>query len=250
MLRRHSSSTLYSPASERRLARLPRMVPISPALAVFALAFVIASTIAGCRGGGANPGEEDLVIPFVQPTTSQRLCRNDEYPPDAPKFEEASDSDFRTATNGLGHVVLEEGSGPSPQQDWQVTVHYTGWLEDGCIFGSTYLLESEASFFVQGVIPGWRESILDMKVGERRRIKIPPDLGYGAAGSPPRIPANATLIFDVALSDAISGDDAWATATAAAESAYATATAVSKEVAATFTAIAEEATAEPDDSEE
>lgn len=218
-----------------------------PLISVVVLAFLLACAIVGCRGGGANPGEEDLVIPFVQPTTSPRVCQNDGYPPDSPRFDEVADVDFRTDANGLGHVVLSEGSGDTPEADWQVTVHYTGWLEDGCIFGSTYIGGQEASFFVVNVIPGWRQSILDMKVGERRRVKIPPELAYGAAGSPPRIPANATLFFDVLLADAITNEEAWSTATAIAEAAHATATAVSAEVQATFTAIAEEATAQAED---
>ncbi len=233
----------------KRQFRSTSITRIAPTLAVVALAFVVASIVAGCRGGGANPGEEDLVIPFVQPTPSERLCRNDEYPPNAPRFEEVEDTDYRTDAEGLGHIILTEGSGPVPEEDWQVTVHYTGWLESGCIFGSTYIGGQEASFFVLGVIPGWRQSILDMKVGERRRIRIPPELGYGVAGSPPRIPANATLVFDVVLSEAISNDDAWATATVIVDAAQKTATAVSEEVAATFTAIAEEATAEAEASD-
>ena len=79
-----------------------------------------------------------------------------------------------------------------------------------------------------------------MKVGERRRVRIPPDQAYGSAGSPPRIPANATLIFDIALIGAITNNDAVATATAVTEAAQTTATAVSEEISATITAVAEQ----------
>ena len=211
---------------------------------IVASGVVAALAAVGCRGGGANPGDDDLVIPFVEPTQSSRTCLNEIYPSAGPTFDEVSDDDYRPGANGVDYTILEEGDGPSPGDDWQYEVHYTGWLEDGCVFGTTYNTERAARFFLPYVIPGWRQSLADMNIGERRRIRIPPDLGYGQAGSPPRIPANAILIFDVKLVDGITGEDAMATATAVTEAARATITAVSEEVEATFTAIAEEATSE------
>jgi peptidylprolyl isomerase len=211
---------------------------------IVASGIIAALATTGCRGGGANPDENDLVIPFVEPTPSQRTCLNDIYPAEAPRFDEVSEADYRPSANGVDYVVMEEGDGETPDMGWQVNVHYTGWLEDGCVFGTTYNSEREARFFIAAVIPGWRQSLLDMKVGERRRVRIPPDLGYGQAGSPPRIPANATLYFDVSLLGGITREEAFATATAVSEAAAATVTAISEEVEATFTAIAEEATAE------
>ena len=219
--------------------------------AVIVVSGVIAALAAsGCRGGGANPGEDDLVIPFVAPTQSDRTCVNEVYPPDSPSFEEVSEADFRPGANGVDYVVLEEGDGESPEIDWQVEVKYTGWLEDGCVFGTTYGSGRDARFFLAYVIPGWRQSLLDMNIGERRRIRVPADQGYGEAGSPPRIPANATLYFDVALLGGITSEQAQSTATAVNEAVKATITAVSEEVEATFTAIAEEATAEADESQD
>ncbi len=219
--------------------------------AVIVVSGVMAAlTATACRGGGANPGEDDLVIPFVDPTQSSRTCLNEVYPSEGPRFEEVSDADYRPGANGVDYTILEEGDGPSPGPDWQYEVNYTGWLEDGCVFGTTYNTERAARFFLPFVIPGWRQSLEDMNIGERRRIRIPPDLGYGQAGSPPRIPANATLIFDIQLVDGITGEDARATATAVNEAALATITAVSEEVEATFTAIAEEATSEAEASEQ
>lgn len=218
-------------------------------------AIVVASGImavllaTGCRGGGANPGDDDLVIPFVQPTQSDRTCSNDIYPPDAPTFDEVADSELQPGANGVDYKVLEQGDGEKPEIDWQIEVKYTGWLDDGCVFGTTYGSGRNARFFLGFVIPGWRQSLLDMNIGERRRIRIPADQGYGEAGSPPRIPANATLYFDVTLLEGITSEQAQATATAVNEAAAATITAVSEEVEATFTAIAEEATAEAENSE-
>lgn len=210
-------------------------------MAAAALSAVLAGVaVVGCRGGGANPSAEDVVIPFVEPTVSDRLCQNATYPSDAPQFDEVGeDADWFTTSSGLRQVVLEEGGGASPSLDWRVTVRYTGWLADGCVFGTTYTTDDEVRFFLSDVIEGWRESMLDMQVGERRRIRIPPDLGYGASGRPPVIPSNAELVFDVELLKTIPPDDANATATAVSIAAAATITAVSEQVDATFTAEAE-----------
>lgn len=206
-----------------------------------ALSAVLAgATVVGCRGGGANPSAEDVVIPFVEPTVSDRLCQNATYPSDAPQFDEVGeDADWLTTASGLRQVVLKEGDGASPSPDWRVTVKYTGWLADGCVFGTTYTTDDEVRFFLSDVIQGWRESMQDMQVGERRRIRIPPDLGYGASGRPPVIPSNAELVFDVELVKTIPPEDANATATAVSIAAAATITAVSEQVDATFTAEAE-----------
>ena len=216
---------------------------------IIASGILAALATTACRGGGANPGEDDLVIPFVEPTLSKRTCLDEVYPPTAPRFEEVSDADFRPGSNGVDYAILQTGDGESPEIDWQVEVHYTGWLEDGCVFGTTYSNDRSAKFFLAYVIPGWRQSLLDMNIGERRRVRIPPDQGYGEAGSPPRIPANATLYFDVELLDGITSQQAMATATAVNEAAALTVTAISEEVRATFTAIAEEPTPDPESTE-
>ena len=207
----------------------------------FVLSGVLAAfAIVGCRGGGANPSAADIVIPLVEPTVSDRVCRNPDYPADAPQFEAVGDdAAWETSASGLRQVVLTAGDGVSPELDWRVTVKYTGWLEDGCIFGTTYIEQGEVRFFLSAVIPGWREAMLEMQEGERRRLSIPPDLGYGASGRPPVIPANAELVFDVTLVDAVSLADANATATAVSEAAAATITAISELVDETFTAEAE-----------
>jgi len=109
----------------------------------------------------------------------------------------------RITDSGLKIEDLAEGDGAIAEAGQSVTVHYTGWLEDGSKFDSSKDRDMPFSFRLGGgqVIRGWDEGVAGMKVGGTRKLTIPPQLGYGAAGAGGVIPPNATLIFEVELLD-------------------------------------------------
>lgn len=119
-----------------------------------------------------------------------------------PKGSNTVGAEIQTAS-GLKYVDRVIGTGASPSPGKQVTVHYTGTLENGTKFDSSVDRGQPFTFVigVGGVIKGWDEGVMTMKVGGKRKLIIPGNLGYGQAGSPPKIPSNATLLFDVELLD-------------------------------------------------
>lgn len=106
-----------------------------------------------------------------------------------------------TTESGLKYVDLVVGTGRPAELGDTATVHYTGWLESGKQFDSSRDRNEPFSFRVGAgrVIKGWNEGVLGMRVGGKRKLIIPPDLGYGARGAGSVIPPNATLTFEVEL---------------------------------------------------
>jgi peptidylprolyl isomerase len=110
-------------------------------------------------------------------------------------------ADATTTPSGLKYIDEAVGSGDAPAKGKSVRVHYTGTLTNGKKFDSSVDRKEPFEFTigVGQVIRGWDEGVMSMKVGGRRQLIIPADLGYGASGAPPAIPPNAELIFDVEL---------------------------------------------------
>ena len=103
--------------------------------------------------------------------------------------------------SGLKYEDTVEGDGAVAEAGQQVSVHYTGWLTDGSKFDSSKDRNMPFDFPLGAghVIRGWDEGVQGMKIGGTRKLTIPPQLGYGAAGAGGVIPPNATLIFEVEL---------------------------------------------------
>ena len=124
---------------------------------------------------------------------------------DAPK-ENVKHGDTTITPSGLKYIDMKVGKGAMPQQGQTITVNYTGRLTNGKIFdsnidpSSTHKQPFTTAIGVGKVIKGWDEGMISMKVGGKRRLIVPGDLGYGPNGTPDgKIPPNATLVFDVEL---------------------------------------------------
>jgi len=110
---------------------------------------------------------------------------------------------FDETKSGLRYQIIQKGTGKAAEAGKTVSVHYKGQLADGTVFDSSYKRNAPLDFQVGvgQVIAGWDEGICLLNVGDKARLVIPSDLGYGAAGAGGVIPPDATLVFDVELMD-------------------------------------------------
>lgn len=159
-------------------------------------AALLASVFAGCGG-------DDEAAPTAAATTATAraegtpVTSSDGNAPGVPVL----DGQVQRTASGLGYIDEQVGNGASPQRGQQVTVHYTGWLTNGKKFDSSRDRGQPFVFPIGAgrVIAGWDEGVATMKVGGKRRLIIPANLGYGARGAGAAIPPNSVLIFDVEL---------------------------------------------------
>jgi FKBP-type peptidyl-prolyl cis-trans isomerase len=114
----------------------------------------------------------------------------------------STNSETITTASGLKYQVLKRGTGTvAPKASNTVKVHYHGTLLDGTVFDSSVERGAPISFPLSRVIPGWTEGVQLMKVGDKFKFTIPPELAYGANSPSPKIPPNSTLVFEVELLD-------------------------------------------------
>ena len=180
---------------------------ISFAVFVICVSLTIFSQFNSPQVVNAAESEPQLVqqTPLAKPTnvSNSNLFELDPSDPNPILFamaeETQSETNARTTETGLTIIDLVLGEGDEAESGQTVTVNYTGMLENGEQFDTSY---GRAPFpFPLGggrVIKGWDEGVAGMKVGGKRKLVIPPELGYGSRNMGP-IPANSTLIFEVEL---------------------------------------------------
>lgn len=166
--------------------------------AVIMIAFAAALSLAGCNEAAQNSQSA--------PTTSGSATTTTPAPTDAAAPSgDASGGKVHKLASGLQYEDLIVGSGKMAEPGMNVSVHYTGWLTDAAKtkFDSSLDRGQPFQFQLGGgqVIQGWDEGVKGMRIGGKRKLTIPPDLGYGARGAGGVIPPNATLVFDVELLD-------------------------------------------------
>ncbi len=157
----------------------------------FWVELVMLVLLGGCRGKVPEP--EPNALP---PAPSEAAVA-----PSSPTVASSLPASSPPAAAGLVKEDLKQGKGPAAKSGDRVKVHYTGTLLDGTKFDSS-VDRNEPFEFTLGkgeVIKGWDEGVVGMKKGGKRRLTIPADLAYGKRGSPPKIPPDATLKFDIEL---------------------------------------------------
>lgn len=108
-------------------------------------------------------------------------------------------TEFTPTESGLHYRILRKSNGRKPRASDRVKIDYSGWLDDGTIFDSSYQKREPTTFTLAALIDGWTEGLLLIGEGGMIELLIPPELAYGEAGRPPQIPPNATLHFKIEL---------------------------------------------------
>lgn len=151
----------------------------------FSTTLAVALFLVGCNNS-TQPGADPRATTNAAPATAGATS--------------GSEKQMTTTPSGLKYQVMKRGTGTvSPKATDTVNVHYHGTLLNGTVFDSSVQRGQPISFPLNGVIRGWTEGVQLMKVGDKFKFEIPPNLAYGEAGAPPTIPPNSTLVFEVEL---------------------------------------------------
>ena len=163
-------------------------------LALILAAFLATASLATA----AEPAPNTKDAPAAKPATPAPAAKP--AAPAAPAAAPAAGKEV-TTPSGLKYTDLKVGDGAVAKSGDRVSVHYTGWLTSGAKFDSSVDRNQPFQFQLgrSQVIKGWDEGVAGMKVGGKRKLTIPAELGYGARGAGDRIPPNSVLIFDVEL---------------------------------------------------
>lgn len=144
-----------------------------------------------------------LLLLVLLPAPAALQAQREKLPPEDLEFVEQNWPTARKTNTGIRYIIQREGKGPSPVPGDLVSVVYSGKLLNGVTFDQAMDPARPLVFRVgrELVIQGWDYIVQQMKLGERRLVIIPAELGYGTRGQPPRIPRNATLVFIMELVD-------------------------------------------------
>lgn len=143
-----------------------------------------------------------LLLPIFAAMTAPALqAQREKLPPEALEYVEKTWPEAKKTTTGIRYLVLKEGQGDLPKTGDKVNVLYIGRLLDGTVFDQATEADKPFTFRIRRemVIEGWDQILQLMKRGEKRLVIIPPELGYGTRGQPPKIGRNATLVFEIEL---------------------------------------------------
>ena len=167
--------------------------------------------LTACTGSADTPAQTDSAAGEAQEPEETQAAQTHEavgLTPSEVTFAEGLAVDLESMSlqeSGLYIQVLEEGEGPEAAPGDQMGVGYTVWLSDGSKLDSSFDHQPPGPYAMTlgrtRLIDGWTEGVTGMRVGEKRRLVVPYELAYGAAGRPPQVPPYSTLIFEVELTE-------------------------------------------------